>query len=951
MKRTVLLFLIGALVSGVAWGQAVPCGGWHNPTSFNASSSSAGSWSARVGDRIQGSGGSTGTNVLSTCSYPNKTVIKGNANITSPALYSGNCTFTDGTCGHTFWDANDHRFQIINATNPGDAGVDIFTINAAGQGMNRIPNGHTSCIRLGDMRSTGRAISTYNPTGNDKGSEALFYTMMVTPQNALLFIDYAIVARKYDHSPAEAGEFLIRVCGKNSSTNQWNNAPLTDSLWYNVPAPHYSGALPAPWVDGRPGPAAGGTTCGYCYKPWTRVAISLMNYLYDSVRVEMYTSDCIYNVDPIYAYIAGSCQPMLITASGCPQGMSDAIDTLKAPEGLLTYKWFVSENGYSGSTGSSTIMENVPFRVVQNTSTSNVYVARLNDFITTVSDASTEVSVGDTVGVQTYKCEMFSALDPEKPFRSILYATVSNIKPVVNAEFETECAKVTRTEMHALGKVPYKGANAPKINHSYTRWVVHEGSMADTPIDTIMYGDTAVYYSTEAGDHAVVLTMYLEDSVCNTSKVFLIHVDTPPEPRIDISKRTLCENEQTTITDLTEHVSIRQWIFADTVIDSRRSGLDATVSVTRDFTEFENPFMLIVSNAADCSDTLYDTIYYFHDPDVYFSEDTVICNGHESHVKVTTPVQGCTFAWYRHKNREGETPICTGDVLYVRPTAPRTKYYLKITAEAGCVAWDSVTLSLLSTSITMTPKHGKHCPKDSVTLEGNGALWYEWSSYPADPDLESQQHNRTITVSPHEDTRYYLVGYAADSCDIAAINVLVQEVPIPIPDVEYNPGFIDTETPVVNFTDLSKYRSHTKWEFGDGGISTGEQVTHYFDIYTDSCNYVTMTTYNEIGCSDDTSFSIVIDTFGFYPPNVFTPNKAENNVFSIASKSKMDDFHIYIFNRQGALVYTSEDINFKWDGTHNGRPCPQGSYPYVITYTRAGSVSIYRIKGTVTLLR
>ena len=65
----------------------------------------------------------------------------------------------------------------------------------------------------------------------------------------------------------------------------------------------------------------------------------------------------------------------------------------------------------------------------------------------------------------------------------------------------------------------------------------------------------------------------------------------------------------------------------------------------------------------------------------------------------------------------------------------------------------------------------------------------------------------------------------------------------------------------------------------------------------------------------------------------------------------MDDFHIYIFNRQGALVYTSEDINFKWDGTHNGRPCPQGSYPYVITYTRAGSVSIYRIKGTVTLLR
>ena len=259
--------------------------------------------------------------------------------------------------------------------------------------------------------------------------------------------------------------------------------------------------------------------------------------------------------------------------------------------------------------------------------------------------------------------------------------------------------------------------------------------------------------------------------------------------------------------------------------------------------------------------------------------------------------------------------------------------------------------TLLTTKITVTPPHAKHCPGDSVTLTGSGALWYEWTSYPPDPELDAQAHNQTIVVSPHQDTRYYLTGYAADSCDIAAISVLVKEIPFPILNFEYAPHYIDTETPVVSFTDLSQNRYSTKWNFGDGGFSTGEHINHYFDIYADSCNYVTMHTLNELGCARDTTWMIPIDTFGFYRPNVFTPSKATNNVFQIISYSKMDKFHISIFNRGGARVFSSDDSHFVWDGTHDGKPCPQGAYPYVITYTRAGSITEYRIKGVVTLLR
>ena len=950
MKRFVILSLLFAIGLSTAWGQATSaCPGFHNPLNFNSTPGGAGSWSARVGDRVGNSaqGGSTGSSVLSTCSRANKTPIKGNINITSSTYYSGYCTHRCGSCSQCssngVFDGHDHRFQIYGSS---DAGLDWYTVNAAGQGMQRIPPGHSSSIRLGDMMATGSAVYDINNNGNDKGAEALFYTMQVNTQNSLLFIDYAIVACRYNHTAYDAGEFTIRVCGKNATTGQWNNFPLTDSLWFNVPAPAITGSLPEPWVEGHPGGAAGATTCGYCYKPWTRVAISLIDYIYDSVRVEMYTSDCLYNVDPIYAYIAGSCQPMAITTSGCPGGESDAVDTLRAPEGLLTYTWYVSSTGYSGNTSNTEAMNDLPFRQVQATSTNPMYVSRLNDFI--VTDG---VNRGDTVGTTTYKCVMTSAMDPAKPFQSVTYATVSNTKPIINANFTVNCDSTVTFE--GLGVVPYQGSNAPHLVDSISSWTVYDGSDDETPVIGTVYGRIATFKFSDMNTHAVKLTMYTEDSTCYTAKVFLVNPIMPPDNRITIDKRTLCVGEAATITDVTENIVSRRWEFEHDTIDSRAPGnsMTNTRMITKSFTEFENPFMLITSNEVGCIDTLYDTIYFFHDPEIHYSNDTIICNGHESHVRATTPVPNCTFSWYRHKDQPGEQPICEGNTLYVRPTQPRTKYYLKIVAQAGCVAWDSVYLSLISTNITASPSHGKHCPGDSVTLTGHGALWYHWTSTPEDPDLARQEDSVSITVSPNVDTRYYMVGYAADSCDVAAISSLVKVVPLPIIDLSYTPGYIDSETPVVNFTDLSENRDYTQWLFGDGAVASGETVTHYFDIYMPNSNVITMKTFNELGCYADSTFTLRIDTFGFYRPNVFTPNKPENNTFSIVCPSDMDAFHIAIFNRQGQMVFTSDDQHFQWDGTHNGRPMPQGAYAYVITYTRVGSISTYRLKGTVTLLR
>ena len=940
--------LLLAFLLLLPWVLAVParaqsnCRGFENPVNFNYASNSTGRWTARVGDRIVGTGGSTGSNILSTCSYSTAAVISGHNNITSSQYYSGTCAYTDGQCHHTFYDAHDHRFSIYTASANG--GYDEFTING-NNGLPRVPPGFTSSIRLGDMRSTGTAVQPGGATGNNRGSEALFYTMHVRPLTAFVFINYAIVARRYDHTAQQAGEFVIRVVGKDPATHQWNNYPLNDSLWYCVPAPAFSSTLPAPWVEGRPGPAAGGTTCSYCYKPWTKVAINLSRYLYDSVRIEMYTSDCIYNVDPIYAYIAGSCQAMTIEQQGCASGETDVIDTLRAPEGLLSYTWYVSTTAYPGGPVLPSVLQNIQFRQLESSTTTNAHVARIADFVIAEGE-----NRGDTAAEMLYKCVVTSALDPAKPFHTDIYTSVKYSRPNVSYRYDNQCNGTIH--FHAHGWIPNQNTvSGPHVVDSLTTWVIHEGGPRTPVVDTL-YGIDPIYTFSDAANHTVVLTMFSSDSGCYTSRTFSVAATTPPVAILDIASRSLCEGDTGVLTDRSQNIARRQWVFADGVIEGQGNTLESTRVVRRLFSEPVNPVMLIVTDPYGCSDTVYDTILYFAKSVIRFSPDTIVCAGQASHVEVLMPIPGCTFEWYRHYNQAGEQPFQTGRVLRVRQEdADTAVYHVRIVTPAGCEAWDSVTLYRAALTITADPPHASFCPDDTVTLTAGGALSYLWKSSPHDPDLDSQARQPVIRISPQQTTTYILTGLAADSCAPGAVRQKVTLVPLPRLAVEVSPPVINSDEPVVRFTDKSEGRSDSYWLFSDSTHAWGEAVSHRYDPNGDTAVDARLTSYNKLSCGADTLILVPVKNFAFWRPNVFTPLREENNRFSIINSYPMAVFHIYIYNRFGALVFESDDPNFEWDGTSGGVACPQGSYNYRIVYIPENDLRENIVFGTVTILR
>lgn len=683
--KTIVITLLLSLLSPFAGLRAQSesdCPGFRNTTSFNMMNSNY-FWSARVGERCYPQGmddTTTGYYVMSTCASPNAQAITGHANITSPSHNSG---ADDGIacCSHgNIWDANDSRFQIITQAN---AGLDELTINGS-NGMPRIPPGYQTSIRLGDPRATGSASQTHTwSSGSNRGSEALFYTLKVTSQNALLFVNYAVVGRCYSHTAREAGEFLIRVVKQNPD-GTWPNQPINDSLWFKVSAP----ALPsnnqpvAPWVMGKPGSLCGSTTCGYVYKPWTKVAINLNNYMYEKVRIEMYTSDCIYDVDPLYAYISGDFQPMTLRSSGCPDPLSNVIDTLRAPAEMISYQWFVARRGAENTEDffNRQHMDSVSFRQVYpavGTTTDSIFTPTLQHFVITEGP-----NAGDTVPEQTFLCIMTSAMDPQKPFASKLYANVSNMRPVVRQSFTSDC----------YGTVHFRNRSMvfgnTHINTGKTKWIIYNDSLYSHAVDSIV-GDTAVYHFAQSGRYGVrqVCYSYTVDSrgdtmECVAAQNFLCRALAVPDVTLSLNRHVMCDGERLFGRAIDNNaptipLSLRHslvWHLGDsTLVDVDTFLLSPSVGVM--------PVALTVTDRDACSATLVDTVVVYGTPTVGMGSNVgAICVGDS----VVINAQGnTTYTWSStppDSSLDAQQGLST---IVVRP-AQTTVYILQPVSDNPC---------------------------------------------------------------------------------------------------------------------------------------------------------------------------------------------------------------------------------------------------------------------------
>ncbi len=87
-----------------------------------------------------------------------------------------------------------------------------------------------------------------------------------------------------------------------------------------------------------------------------------------------------------------------------------------------------------------------------------------------------------------------------------------------------------------------------------------------------------------------------------------------------------------------------------------------------------------------------------------------------------------------------------------------------------------------------------------------------------------------------------------------------------------------------------------------------------------------------------------------YTPNAIVPN-GENNVFKpvILYRESLQSYELLVFDRWGALIFSSTDPDLGWDGSYKGRLLPPGSYTYRIRATQSSGRQLDE-RGTVYLI-
>jgi len=181
--------------------------------------------------------------------------------------------------------------------------------------------------------------------------------------------------------------------------------------------------------------------------------------------------------------------------------------------------------------------------------------------------------------------------------------------------------------------------------------------------------------------------------------------------------------------------------------------------------------------------------------------------------------------------------------------------------------------------------------------------------------------------------------------------------------------FYCNPTPAAQYYNWTIYHGSSVWKT--------RKDTLYHDFFSEPGLYEIVCKVNNPTCtSDSMKMAVAISESFLSVPNTFTPDgNGTNDEFRVAYRS-IKEYHIWIYNRWGKLVYESTDPAKGWDGMIGNRPASEGAYYYVIralgtdadknahymskiSYNSkkndaekaAAVIGIYQLSGDINLLR
>lgn len=247
-----------------------------------------------------------------------------------------------------------------------------------------------------------------------------------------------------------------------------------------------------------------------------------------------------------------------------------------------------------------------------------------------------------------------------------------------------------------------------------------------------------------------------------------------------------------------------------------------------------------------------------------------------------------------------------------------SEFFVEMSNPCGTV-FDSVTVEVIEVQPEVS-NDTTICPGDVATLWASGGTSYTWS--PA--ATLSSSNSDTTYASPTTPTLYEVLVENALGCS-KTLEVIV--------DI-YSPPSINVTGPT-----FIVYGQEIEIEATTNGQTyfwTDEDSVICMDCYSTLVTPETSTTYyftaiDTNGCRNQDSIEVLIEG-SLFVPNTITPNGDGINDFFKVEAKEVHDFHLYIFNRWGQLIFETSDTQATWDATYKGKAVMLDTYVWKIDY-------------------
>jgi gliding motility-associated-like protein len=161
------------------------------------------------------------------------------------------------------------------------------------------------------------------------------------------------------------------------------------------------------------------------------------------------------------------------------------------------------------------------------------------------------------------------------------------------------------------------------------------------------------------------------------------------------------------------------------------------------------------------------------------------------------------------------------------------------------------------------------------------------------------------------------------------------------------------------FEDIAGYKIYSKMKSEDSlsflTIVNDKNILsyrHYPGETISGCYAVSA--FDSYGNEGDKSVMICIDSCNFYEiPNVFTPNGDDINDKLVAKTSGLvEKVDFRLFNRNGLLLFRTEEPKIDWDGTYKGKIVSPGVYFYQcdVYERRISGLELFHLSGFVHVI-